>query len=109
MRTTSSLESLNSVLGRLLPRRPNLYKFVDGLKIHDFAKYKELMELSAEKEDEPKQTQKRKSDQERDDKIKQATEKLTKKAITTSEFLEIFSKAENLIPKSGNSFLFFLL
>lgn len=46
MRTTSSLESLNSVLGRLIPKRPNIFKFVDGIKIHEFTKHRELLELS---------------------------------------------------------------
>lgn len=110
MRTTSSLESINSVLGRLFLRRPNIYKFIDGIKIHEFAKYRELLELSAEKEDAPKrQTRKRKSDQERDDKIKRATEDLTTKAITTSQFLETFSKDGSLLPKNGNIFHKYIL
>lgn len=46
MRTTSSLESLNSLLGQLIPTRPNIFKFVDGIKIHEFTKHRELLELS---------------------------------------------------------------
>lgn len=104
MRTTSSLESLNAVLGRLLPRHPNIYKFVDGIKIHEFSKYNELLQLSSMKENATKLSRKRKRDQERDDKIKKATQELTEKKISTSEFLETFSNNENLLPNSGKLF-----
>lgn len=103
MRTTSSLESMNSVLGRFFLRRPNIYKFIDGLKIYEFAKYKQLLELSVENEDARKRkTRKRKRDQERDDKIKRVTEDLIKRKINTSQFLEKFSTDGSLLPKEGN-------
>lgn len=103
MRTTSSLESINSVLGRFFLRRPNIYKFIDGLKIYEFAKYKEMLELSTENEDSTKRmTRKRKSDQERDEKIKRATEELISENITTSQFLGSFSKDGRLLPNNGN-------
>lgn len=100
MRTTSSLESLNSVLGRLIPHKPNIFKFVDGIRIHEFAKCEELLQLDASEKARP--ARKRKRDQERDDRIKRVTQNLVDKRITTSMFLETFSVTENSLPHSGN-------
>lgn len=108
MRTTSSLESLNSVLGRLLCRRPNIYKFIEGIKVHEFAKVKELIQTDLLAEEDvatKRKTRKRKSDQDRDDKIKRVTEELDQNKITPDEFLEAFSKNEISLPESGRLFL----
>lgn len=35
MRTTSSLESFNSVLNRSMAKRPNFYKFIERLRLHE--------------------------------------------------------------------------
>lgn len=105
MRTTSSLESLNSVLGRLIPHKPNIFKFFDGIRIHEFAKYQELLQLDT-LETESGPTRKRKRDQERDDRIKQVTQDLVDEKITTRMFLETFSMAENSLPHSGNFFIY---
>lgn len=101
MRTTSSLESLNSVLGRLIPKQPNIFKFIDGIKLHEFAKHRELLELLFNC---PKKQLKRKKeiDEKRDAKIKRTTEQLVNNEISPSEFLDVFSSDQTLLPKSGN-------
>lgn len=101
MRTTSSLESMNSVLGRMIPKRPNIFKFIDGIKLHEFAKNRELLELSFKC---PKNQlkRKRKADQWREEKIMKATEELMGEDISPSEFLDIFSNDQSLLPHSGN-------
>lgn len=103
MRTTSSMESLNSVLGRMIPKHPNIFKFIDGIKLHEFAKSRDLMELSFNCP-EKKLKRKRKIDEEREAKIKRTTDELLMENISPSEFLDIFSSNQNLLPHSGNFF-----
>lgn len=101
MRTTSSMESLNSVLGRLIPKHPNIFKFIDGIKLHEFAKFRELLELSNNC---PAKQLKRKKkiDEEREAKIKRTTDELLLENITPSEFLDAFSLDHTMLPHSGN-------
>lgn len=42
MRTTSSLESMNSALRRLTTAHPSTFRFVDCIRMHEFSKSVEL-------------------------------------------------------------------
>lgn len=100
MRTNSSVESDNSVLGRLIPKHPNIYKFIDGIKVHEFARQRELLELESFCPDKQLK-RKRNEDVEREAKIKRANDQLLEEKITPGQFLEVFSADQSLLPPSG--------
>lgn len=95
MRTTSSVESLNSVLGRSCPRHPHLYRFIDYLMLHEFNKSVEKWEII---KGNINLQRKRKVDQNREQKIQYWTGELKKGAVSVQQFLigvaylEILSK-----------------
>lgn len=100
MRTTSSLESLNSVLGRSFPLHPHIFKFMDYLKLHEFSKYCDLVDLMRPNIPPEQFERKRKIDRERDQKINFFSEMLTRNEITPSEFLEAMATKE-ILPMDG--------
>lgn len=100
MRTTSSVESLNSVLGRSFPKHPHILKFIDYLKHHEFSKYCDLLNL-LKSDISPKQLgRKRKLDQEREEKIVFFTKKLKSNDILPSEFLDAMAIKE-ILPQNS--------
>lgn len=100
MRTTSSVESLNSVIGRSFPKHPHILKFIDHLKLHEFTKSYDLAKLS-KCDTPPKQLErKRKADREREEKIVFFTKKLKTKEISASEFLDAMATKE-ILPLNG--------
>lgn len=76
MRTTSSLESVNSVLGRSFPAHPHLFKFIECLQLYEFSKSLDMLELVSSNVPENSNQRKRKRDQARNDKISFFTAKL---------------------------------
>lgn len=102
MRTTSLLESFNSVIGRSVPKHPNIFRFIDYMKLHEskiMLKMGSLLES-----DEEFDTAQKKIHRERSEKIKYATEMRKNGQITVEEFLQAVS-IEDMIPKKG---LFFI-
>lgn len=97
MRTTSPLESFNSVIGRSIPKHPNIFRFIEYMKLHEFNIMLNMWKLP--ELDEP-DTAHRKLDRERDEKIKYATEMLKLNQITIEDFLGAVS-IENMIPNKG--------
>lgn len=45
MRTTSSLESMNAALRRISRPHPNFFKFIDCIRMHEFSKSMDLLEI----------------------------------------------------------------
>lgn len=107
MRTTSSLESMNSQLNRSFGRaRPNIFQFIDHIKTHESLKCEKLAKLVKTTVVSSKQLErKRKRDKERDDKIKYFTEELEQNRINVAEFLESMAN-KDILPKSGKNSLF---
>lgn len=104
MRTTSPLESFNSVIGRSFPKHPNIFRFIDYMKMHEsniVLKMRSLLEC-----DVPNVSQ-RKRDLERDAKITKATKMLGEKQIAVEEFLEIVSTDEMVPNKGLPDFIFY--
>lgn len=76
MRTTSSLESLNSVLRRSFPLHPRLFKFIDCLQWFEFSKSLDVLELFASNIPKDQRKGKRQRDQKREQKIQFCVQKL---------------------------------
>lgn len=100
MRTTSSLESFNSVINRTVTQHANIFKFMDGIKLIDFAKNLELVELSKDSARQPT-TRKRLADQKREERIQNTTERLHRSQITPSEFLDFLSGGISVEEEGG--------
>lgn len=100
MRTTSSIESLNSQLQRTFKRHGNIFKFVESLQLHEYSKVLDIKQLH---NSEPaKQMERRKnSDKERDAKIKYFSGKLEIREIDVTEFLEAMSN-KMILPATGS-------
>lgn len=87
MRTTSSLESLNSQLSRSFPKHGSIWKFIEQLKSHEFMKATEMTKLMHSNA--PTQNQrKRKKDKEREAKIDFFMNMLDANEISPGLFLE---------------------
>lgn len=91
MRTTSSVESLNSVLGRSFPKHPHIFKFIDRLRLHEFSKYLDMLDLVKDEVPDEQFQRKRLRDKERQEKIVFFTNALKKGDISPGEFLEAMS------------------
>lgn len=76
MRTTSSLESVNSVLGRSFPLHPHLFKFIENLQLFEFSKSLDMLELVASNAPVNHHQRRRERDQGRENKIRYFTRKL---------------------------------
>lgn len=103
MRTTSSLESMNSQLGRLFTtKHPNIFRFIEELKPHEFRKATDMLRLIKNRR--PKQLQrKRKRCQEREQKIQYFSEMLQNNSISVGTFLDVMSN-KTILPDSGMFF-----
>lgn len=101
MRTTSSLESLNSQLNRSIGRaHPNIFQFIDHLKHHEAFKSNILKVLSKKLSIPKNQLEpKRKRDRERDVKIKFFTKMLEDDQIGVQYFLAAMANKE-ILPKN---------
>lgn len=88
MRTTSSIESMNSQLRRSFPKHGSIWKFVEQLKYHEFSKATEMIKLTEAEVTEQQLGRKIKKDKEREVKIKFFTKLLKKNEISIDEFIE---------------------
>lgn len=107
MRTTSSLEAMNSALNRTSPPHRHIFKFIDHIRLHEFGKSLDLLNL--EKNDVSEEFQrKRKLDKERKERISHFTNELQKEAISVREFLEAMS-IKSVSPGLGKVFAYRVL
>lgn len=101
MRTTSSVEAINSSLQRDFPGKTNIFKFTDSLKLYESEKSSDLHFLSMKKNLDQQLQRRRKEDRIRDAKIQSNTDLLKIGVITPIEFLE--AMAEEVLPESGRN------
>lgn len=100
MRTTSSLEALNSVIQRSFPAQTNIFKFVESLKLYEARKTTDLYQLSLRNTPSRKLERKRTADREREIKIQYFTRLLKDGEITVTTFLKSMS-AKDILPPIG--------
>lgn len=91
MRTTSSVEAMNSVIQRSFPTNPHIFKFIDNLRLFESIKSSDLYQLTLGDITNQTLLRKRALDRERDSKIKVLSEKLQIGVITVAEFLELMA------------------
>lgn len=101
MRTTSSLEGLNSVIHALFPKKPTIFKFAKNLRLFEASKATDLYQISTGSITTPKLERKRKADRDRDEKIKNLTAELNKENISVTDFL-VFMSEEDTLPTVAN-------
>lgn len=97
MRTTSPLESFNSVLGRSCPKHPHIYRFIDYLKLHESNVCLEMWSLI---DTAVPAGPKRSRDIERQAKIKECTALLKSQCISVAEFLDAVTE-DIYLPRKG--------
>lgn len=100
MRTTSSVESVNSIVQRSFPDRTNIFKFVESLKLFETIRSTDLHQLSKGEIRTPQLERKRAEDRARDEKIKRLSMSLKQKKIPIAEFLEEICTKDILPPIS---------
>lgn len=103
MRTTSSLEALNSAMGRAFPKHPHMFRFIDRLRLLELKKSIDMLDLINNDDINEGYRRKRKRDQTREDKIKYFTEQLkTNQNMTPALFLEAMANKE-VLPELGKN------
>lgn len=98
MRTTSLVESINSVLQRSFPDPTQIFKFIEQLKLFDTIKSTDLHQISTGLIIKSSLQQKRAADRKRDEQIQQCTNDLKSNAISVGKFLEQVSIKDVLPP-----------
>lgn len=98
MRTTSSVESLNSKLNQKCPKRGNIFDFIKSLQLFEFGKAYDMRRLFSFVPKRQMQ-RKRKVDRVRDEKIKVHSAALKKNEITVAQFLDLM--AQDLVIANG--------
>lgn len=106
MRTTSSIEGLNSVIQRSFPSRTTIFKFVESLKLHEATKSTDLYQISEGQVTNPQLERRRESDRQREQKIKVVTNALHAGDISVSEFLVAMYEEDDILAFDG-TFNFF--
>lgn len=101
MRTTSSVESLNSQIGRSFAKHPSIFKFIESLKQHEMTKATRMTKLLMNCP-ERQFGRKHRIDQERDDKIKYFSSLFEKGSIDVGTFLEAMAN-KTILPLNGKS------
>ncbi|XP_055307903.1 uncharacterized protein LOC129572024, partial [Sitodiplosis mosellana] len=91
MRTTSSLEALNSIIQRTFPGQTTIFKFVESLKLLESIKSSDLHQLTSGFISNQQLERRRRADKHRNDKINHFTGLLTNKEISVAVFLESMS------------------
>lgn len=104
MRTTSSLEAINSVIQRSFPGHTNIYKFIESLRLYDAQKSENLYKLSINDISNKQLKRKRVVDREREEKILYFTEQLKNGGISITLFLESMSGTD-ILPGTGKNCL----
>lgn len=100
MRTTSSLESLNSIIQKSFPQQTNIFKFIDSLRLLESIKASNLHQIHCGFISNRQLERKRTADRDRDLKIKHLTKKLMKGKISVDVFLESMSE-KDVLPNIG--------
>lgn len=91
MRTTSSIESLNSVIQRKFPKSRNIYSFIEGLRLQDSIKSSDLYQISIGNITNQQLMRKRPSDQYREQKIQSFSARYQQGNISIETFLKLLS------------------
>lgn len=100
MRTTSSLEAMNSVIQRTFPSKTNIYKFITNLKMYESIKSSEMYQLFMEGVTSQQLEKRRVEDRLRQEKIKTHTKMMKDGTISVADFLiSIFKKAKTNLRK----------
>lgn len=97
MRTTSSLEAMNSQIQRMLPVKRHLYKFIESLQLHESIKSSDLYQLSTGNITNRQLEKRRIEDRVRDAKIKSLTEQLKMRKISVWNFLKSMSDVKKTV------------
>lgn len=97
MRTTSSIEAMNSVIQRSFPSNTHIFKFVESLRLHESIKSSNLYQLSLGDISNQQLLRRRALDRERDEKIKIFSEKLKDGVISTAEFLKSMTESNEYL------------
>lgn len=101
MRTTSSLEALNTAMGRSFPKHPHIFKFIDRLRLLELSKSIDMLDLIRNDSINEQFKRKRQRDKQREEKIQHYTEKLkTSKDMTPGLFLEAMAN-KVVLPGTG--------
>lgn len=104
MRTTSSVEGLNSVIQRSFPAKTHIFKFVDSLKMFEAIKSTDLYQLSTGEITSEQLERRRAVDKKRDEKIKYFSGKLNIGEISIASFLQAMS-SKDILPPVGVYYL----
>lgn len=96
MRTTSSIEGLNSVIQKSFPSRTTIFKFIESLKLHEATKATDLYQISEGQITNPQLERRRKTDRQREQKIEFVTNALNAGDISVSDFLVAMSEDDIL-------------
>lgn len=107
MRTTSSSESLNSLLNRSFPKHPHIFKFVESLKLFEFSKANNMLDFATNEVPKEQFGRKRKTDQERDMKIKHFSGLLKNDEISVNDFLEAMAN-KDMLPSIGKKYFTYI-
>lgn len=108
MRTTSSVESLNSQLSRSFAKHAHVFKFIDSLKYHEFDKTLIMFKLAKTSALPKGQLERRrKKDKERDEKIKYFSDLLKDGSISVGEFLESMAN-KRIVLLMGNILILYV-
>lgn len=100
MRTTSSLEAINSVIQRSFPGKTNIFKFIESLRLYESRKSEDLHKLSIGEIPYRQLERKRAVDRERERKIVFFSNQLDFGYISVEEFLESMS-SHDILPPAG--------
>lgn len=101
MRTTSSVEALNSVIQRSFPGQTTIFRFIESLRLHESIKSSDLYQLSLGEISNKIMERRRALDRHRDVKIKRLTTQLKNGEISVNVFLEAMSE-KDVLPHTGN-------
>lgn len=91
MRTTSSIESLNSVVQRKFPKSRNIFSFIEGLRLEDAIKTSDLYQLLIGNVSNQQLMRKRLTDQYRDQKIRSFSARYQNGTVSIEMFLKLVS------------------
>lgn len=102
MRTNSSIESMNAVLGKCFPPKPDIFQFTDCLREFEFMKVDMLQEIMSGKA--VKKCPKRKNVMERDMRISAALHSFDEGNLSVAQYLESLAYEDimsSVIPENG--------
>lgn len=100
MRTTSSLEGVNSVIQKSFPARTTIFKFAESLRLYEAMKSTDLYQISTGEINTPQLQRRRTADRERNEKIEFLTKEFNNGNISVADFLVSMSD-KDILPPSG--------